>query len=66
MKLKYIGVGHPWQINWGHNVDPDKEGLVLGQIYTKHSEEVRSQHTKLFLVEFPDKQFNPLWFEEVR
>ena len=50
------------QINWGSHDDPNGI-LKLGSEYTIHHVDVRSWHTKVFLSEFPDKQFNSVWFE---
>lgn len=50
------------QIRWGGNDDPNGV-LEVGEEYTVDHTDVRSSHTKLFLKEFPGKQFNTVWFE---
>lgn len=63
-KVIFTGDVSQAQINWGGNDDPN--GLLeKGKVYTLDYTEVHSYHTKVFLMEFPSKQFNPVWFEEV-
>ena len=50
---------------WGSNDDPVKCGLEIGKVYTVAKVDVRSWHTKLHLVEFPNKYFNSVHFREV-
>ena len=50
------------QINWGGHDSPIGV-LNVGSEYTIERTDVRSSHTKVFLKEFPDKQFNSVWFE---
>lgn len=50
------------QVNWGSNDDP--RGLLeKGATYTVYRTEIHSWHTKVFLVEFPDKKFNSAHFD---
>lgn len=52
------------QINWGSHCDP--RGLLgIGKEYTIDRTEVHSQHTKVFLVEYPGKSFNSVWFDKL-
>lgn len=50
------------QINWGGHDDP-RGILRFGEEYTIDHTEVRSSHTKVFIQEVPEKQFNSVWFE---
>lgn len=50
------------QINWGGHDDPSGI-LSIGAEYTIDYTDVRSSHTKVFLQEFPGKQFNSVWFD---
>ena len=52
------------QIKWGNNDDP-RDLLVIGKTYHIQRKEVHSWSTKLWLVEFPDKKFNSVCFDEV-
>jgi len=52
------------QIQWGSNDDPSGL-LVIGRIYEIDHTEVHTQHTEVFLKEFPGKQFNSVWFESI-
>ncbi len=54
----------PEQVKWGNNDDPDKY-LQRGAIYTVALLEVHTQHTKVYLQEFPDKKFNSVSFSLV-
>jgi hypothetical protein len=49
------------QVRWGGNDDP---ALVCytGGIYTVDHTEIHSQHTKVYLKEFPGKKFNSVSF----
>ena len=62
-KVKYIEENpSKAQIRWGGNVDPTGF-LVVGMDYTIDKLIRKSSHTKVFLKEFPGKQFNSVWFE---
>jgi hypothetical protein len=50
------------QIEWGGNADPVGL-LVVGQEYELDHADVRSQSTRIFLKDFPGKQFNSVWFD---
>lgn len=50
------------QINWGSHADP-REILKVGQQYIIDHTDVRSYHTKVFLVGFQGKSFNSVWFK---
>ncbi len=50
------------QIKWGGNTDP-KGLLEVGKKYEVEGIEVHSWHTKVFLTDFPGKQFNSIWFD---
>ena len=39
--------------------------LKFGEIYDVERIEEHSWHTKVFLKEFPDVEFNSVWFDEV-
>lgn len=52
------------QINWGGNDDPN-ELLEIGKEYEVLKKDVHSWHTKLTLVDFPDKVFNDVSFSYV-
>lgn len=62
-KVRFTGASIE-QIRWGANDDP-REDLKPGKIYTVDHTEVHSQHTKVYLKEFPDRKFNSVCFEEV-
>lgn len=49
------------QIDWGSHDDP--KDLEYGKDYELDHAVVRSQHTKIFLKEFPGKSFNSVWFD---
>ncbi len=50
------------QIDWGSHLDP--RGLLsVGQEYALDYADMRNQHTKIFLKEFPGKSFNSVWFD---
>lgn len=52
------------QVNWGGHADP--RGLLeVGKAYEVYRIEVHTWHTKVFLVGFPGKSFNSVWFTEV-
>ena len=63
-KVKYIGATDT-QVRWGGNDDP-RGLLTKGTIYELQHKEVHSQHTKYFLAEFPDKEFNSVCFESIK
>lgn len=50
------------QIDWAGNADPAGL-LVVGQEYELDYADVRSQSTRIFLKDFPGKQFNSVWFD---
>ena len=50
------------QIDWASNDDPTGL-LVVGQEYDLDYADVRSQSTRIFLKDFPGKQFNSVWFD---
>ena len=66
-RLKYIeAYVTDENIRWGNHKDPCS-CLQDSKIYTLHSEEIHSWHTKIFL-EDGEKvlgPFNSVWFEEV-
>lgn len=50
------------QVRWGGNDDP--RGLLeVGKAYAVAKREQHSWHTKLYLVDFPDKKFNSVCFK---
>jgi len=62
-KVKFIEGGiTKEQISWGSHDDPTNI-LEAGKEYTIDHTEIRSWHTKVFLDEFPGRQFNSVWFE---
>jgi len=52
------------QVRWGSNDDP-RQYLEMNEIYTIDRTEVHTQHTKVYLQEYPDKKFNSVHFEAV-
>lgn len=63
MKIKFIASEvSKDQINWGGNDDPT--GLLkVGEEYELDHADIRSQSTRIFLKDFPGKQFNVVWFD---
>ena len=61
MKVKFVGKE---PTTWGVSAFNAKL-LTLGEVYTIKKIEQHSWHTKVFLKEFPDVEFNSVWFEEV-
>ncbi|MFH1236753.1 MAG: hypothetical protein V1685_07565 [Parcubacteria group bacterium] len=59
--VTFLGGASQSQINWGSHDDP-KGCLIPGGQYVIARIEIRSWHTKVFLKEFPGKEFNGLWF----
>ena len=64
MKVKFTGASDS-QATFG-NCDDPRGLLVVGRTYILQRKEVHSWHTKYYLKEFPNKQFNSVCFEEVR
>ncbi len=63
MLIKYIAEEvSEIQIQWGGNTNPSGL-LVVGQDYELDYADVRSQSTRIFLKDFPGKQFNSVWFD---
>ena len=63
MKIKFIEEKvSKDQINWGGHSDPSGV-LEVGKEYELDRAEVHSQHTKIFLKEFPGKSWNSVWFD---
>jgi len=63
MKIKFIAKNvFKDQINWGSHCDP-RGVLVVDRDYELAHSEVHSQHTKIFLTEFPGKSWNSVWFD---
>ena len=63
MKIKFIAKNvSKDQIDWGSHCDP-RGVLIFGQQYELERAEVHSQHTKIFLKEFPGKSWNSVWFD---
>jgi len=62
-RVRFIGSTKD-QVNWGGNDDPIQCGLKVGETYTVQSTEVHSQHTKVYLREFPGKRFNSVSFSD--
>lgn len=50
------------QIDWGNHVDPTGI-LETEKEYELDRVAVHSQHTKVFLKDFPGKSFNSVWFD---
>lgn len=50
--------------NWG-GCEPVGKHLAVDGIYTVDTVEIHSWHTKVYLIEFPDKAFNSVHFENV-
>ena len=63
-KVKFIG-STTAQVNWGGNDDPYTCGMKEGDIFSLDHEEIHSYHTKYFLVEYPNKKFNSVSFEDI-
>lgn len=64
MKVTYLGDRDVCeaQINWGGNDDP--RGILNdGQVYEVERSEAHSWHTKIVLVDFPNKKFNSVHFK---
>lgn len=62
-KARFIGCNET-QIKWGSNDDPN--GLLeVGGEYEIERVDVHTWHTKIYLVDFPDKGFNSVCFEPV-
>lgn len=49
------------QVKWGSNDDPALF-CYTGGVYTVDHTEIHSQHTKVYLKEFPGKKFNSVSF----
>jgi hypothetical protein len=60
-KVQFVGKVSQEQIRWGSHCNP-KNILTPKQTYTVDHTEIHSSYTKVFLVEFPDKGFNSIWF----
>ena len=60
-KIKFVGKTFQRQIQWGDHCNP-RHILTHGQTYTVDHTEIHSSYTKVFLVEFPNKGFNSIWF----
>jgi hypothetical protein len=59
---KYRGDASDDQVRWGSNADP-RGILQSGKEYSIKRIVVHSQHTKVFLEDFPDMPFNSVHFE---
>jgi hypothetical protein len=62
IRAKYIGATNE-QVAWGNCADP-RGVLMQGCWYDVSRIEIRNQHTKLYLAEFPDTPFNSACFSE--
>lgn len=62
--VRYRGGATIEQVNWGGNDDP-RGVLVDGGIYKVLRVEPHTQHTKVYLEEFPSLKFNSVHFELV-
>ena len=61
--VEYIGCSKE-QIRWGNNDDPDQSFLIVGREYIVDGVEVRSQHTKLTVLN-KSGRFNSVCFRKV-
>lgn len=52
------------QVRWGENDDPS-DLLTIGEVYEVLNKEVHSWHTKIILVDFPEKKFNSCSFTTI-
>ena len=63
-KVRYNGDVLEEQVRCGANDDP-RTYLTQGAIYTVAEVEAHDWHTKVYLEEFPDLEFNSVHFETV-
>ena len=63
-RVVFKGDASQSQIQWGGHQDPTGL-LVPGETYTIDRIEVRSYHTKVYLVDYQGKSFNSVWFDEI-
>ena len=63
-KVRYTGEVSKGQVQWGAHTDP-RGILEQGKEYTISRTEVHSWHTKVFLIEHPNKSFNRVWFVDI-
>lgn len=60
----YSGDVSEAQIQWGSHTDP-RSLLIPHHTYIVESIDVHTNHTKVFLVNFPGCSFNSVWFEDL-
>lgn len=50
---------------WPHHKEEALAHLTKGKVYTVSEIEIRSYHTKVYLKEYPGKEFNSVQFDNV-